>query len=228
MPHPRRTEPTRARRLRRRFWVALGAAALVHALVLWLLVLPSPTHRPTTPELVVTPETVLVQPPAEADTRVEDAERPGAEPSRPAPARRAEEEPAPASVPVPRAATGPPDAETIPETALTRLQAPTLPLEATPFGVTRRRVARDPARIARMRAESLLAARVGTTIETEPPLSAGPVSLANGGVTIAVPWGGFIRSDRTDEAWRAERCRKKGDRKADEPGEEEARRAQCG
>lgn len=109
------------------------------------------------------------------------------------------------------------------------LHASVVPLVATPYGIGRRPVVRNEARIARMRAESLVNARIASVVEAQKPVQAGPVSLnPGGGVSVPVPWGGFIRDDRTDDSWREKRC--SGDEKdgGDDAGEEEARRTQCG
>jgi hypothetical protein len=104
-----------------------------------------------------------------------------------------------------------------------------MPLIATPYGIGRRPVVRDQARITRMRAESLVNAMIASVIEVKPPMRAGPLSFPQGGgVSIPVPWGGFVRDDRDDETWREERCSGGGDSdEGDKPGEEEARGSQC-
>lgn len=131
----------------------------------------------------------------------------------------------PIRTPVPGDAAARPVEETIPSTALLELRGAPLPLTATETGIARRTVDPDPARLARARAESILAVRFGTPV-VEPPPSLGPTSLAEGGVTLAVPWQGFVREDRRDDVWREERCR--GGRDAsDKPGESEAKSAQC-
>ena len=55
----------------------------------------------------------------------------------------------------------------------------------------------------------------------------GAVGLANGGITVAIPWPGFLPANRSDEKWREERCSGGGGGDSDKAGEGEARRAQC-
>ncbi len=210
-------------------WLALGASVLVHLVVLGLIVFdvsgPSGARDilllPLRPEALDVPEARRETPPAETPEAPETATRTSPRPSRDvAPAA---ETPA---VSIPTPAPGAPETATIPQTGLVRLAAPLQPLVATPYGITRRPVVRDEARLARMRAESLVNARIGGLVEAPSTFQAGPVSLANGGVTVPIPWGGFVRNDRDDASWREKRCR--GDEKnGDQPGEEEARRTQC-
>jgi hypothetical protein len=111
---------------------------------------------------------------------------------------------------------------------MTALRASTMPLVATGYGIGRRTVTRDENRIARMRAESLVNAMIASVVDVKPPLKAGPFGFpAGGGVSIPIPWGGFVRDDRDDDRWREERCRGRDDGKADKPGEAEARRSRC-
>lgn len=224
-----RIEPRRVRRFRRLFWAAAFVALAFHALALWLVVLPPPRSEIPRSAIFVYPEPVLIESPTERRLELAEALEAGELPLPAAERARARREAAPVVpiISVPTLAAGAPEAQTIPATALTRLKEAVLPLEATPFGVRRRGVERDEARLAIMRAESLVNARLATLVETSPSVSAGPLSLANGGVTFPIPWGGFVRADRVDETWREERCRGKDDRKADKPGEAEARRAQC-
>ena len=83
--------------------------------------------------------------------------------------------------------------------------APLTPLEGTPGGIERRSAPVDARRIEIQRAESLLASRLadlpGAGVPREPS-----VGLAEGGITVPVPWGGFVPEDRKDRVWRKERC----------------------
>jgi hypothetical protein len=112
---------------------------------------------------------------------------------------------------------------------LTYLRGPIQPLVATPYGIGRRTVTRDEARIARVRAESLINAMIASVVEVKRPATLGPLSFpAGGGVSIPIPWGGFVRGDREDATWREERCRGDDKDEGDKPGEGDARRGQCG
>jgi len=220
--------PPRIRLYRNGLRVAVGVALAVHALILALVVLPGPTEPPERSRLIVVPEPIFVELPAE--TRPSPVEAVSPEVARAGAARPAG--PADAgipSVPIPTPAVGPPQAETIPRTGLTRLQEPILPLVATPYGIGRRPVVRDQALLARMRAESLVSAMVASAVEVKPPMRAGPLAFPEGGgVSIPIPWGGFVRDDREDGVWREERCRDEDDKESDKPGEGKARRSQCG
>ena len=219
---------------RRLFWWAAAVAAGIHALLLWLVVLPSAGPRDPLGRIFVHPQPMVVDRPASARPDLSEApETPIEErseeqrPTRPAAERIAEEVPM-TGVRVPTASAGAPEAETIAETGLTALRSAVLPLEATGYGIARRTVERDPERIAHMRAESLLNEMVASAVEIKPRRKAGPFGFPEGGgVSIPIPWGGFVRDDREDETWREERCRGKGDGKADKPGEAEGRRGQC-
>jgi hypothetical protein len=222
MPHNRK-RPRTARRL---VWLALAVSAFVHVVILGLVVLRAPAGMdlPTILLLPAGPEAVDLPAPERPAAGPEATESARPEPG---PARAAPPLETPA-VSIPTPAPGAPESATIPQTGLVQLHAPVLPLVATPYGVTRRPVVRDARRLAIARAESLVNARIASVIEVRPPVQAGPVSLQpGGGVSIPVPWGGFIRDDRDDETWREKRCR--GDEKdgGDDAGEGEARRAQC-
>jgi len=221
--------PPRIRLYRNGLRVAVGVALAVHALILALVVLPGPTEPPERSRLIVVPEPVFVELPTEtrpAPPEGVSADVPQARAD--APARPAGREAPSVSIPTP--AVGPPQAETIPRTGLTRLQEPILPLVATPYGISRRPVVRDQALLAHMRAESLVSAMVASAVEVKPPRRAGPLAFPEGGgVSIPIPWGGFVRDDREDGVWREERCRDGEDEdESDKPGEGKARRSQCG
>lgn len=131
------------------------------------------------------------------------------------------------AIPFLRQALSAGEATTIPSTALTEVRAATLPLVVSPGGgIGRRRLERTPEQIAIARAESLLFARMAGIAVAE-ARDIGAVGLANGGITVAVPWHGFLPADRRDGAWRKERCSGEGDGESDKAGEGEARRAQC-
>ena len=115
----------------------------------------------------------------------------------------------------------------VPSAALTEARAATLPLVVGPGGgLGARRLGRTPEQLAIARAESLLVARLAGIAVVE-RRDTGAVGLANGGVTIAIPWPGFLPANRSDEKWREERCSGSGDGDSDKAGEGEARGAQC-
>jgi hypothetical protein len=238
---PYRSFERRHRPERRLIWLSLGASLVVHALVVvWLVV----GQRAQPPD-----ETIFfieLEPEAE-DLSLEPSAPPPSEPSAlaapTAPGGRAtpETEDLPGgldfpALSLPAADSGTPGATTTPPRTGTStfarrgqvgLQASVVPLVATPYGIGRR--PRDEARIARMRAESLVNAMIASVVEVKPPVKAGPVSFPEGGgVSIPIPWGGFVRGDRDDETWREERCRGDEKEKGDKAGEEEARQGQCG
>lgn len=115
----------------------------------------------------------------------------------------------------------------LPFTALTEARGAALPLVVgSGGGIGRRRLERTPEQIATARAESLLFARMAGIAVAE-RRDTGAVGLANGGVTLAIPWSGFLPADRRDSEWRKERCSGDGGGDSDKAGEGEARRAQC-
>ncbi|HET7693153.1 MAG TPA: hypothetical protein VFM44_08720 [Gemmatimonadota bacterium] len=125
--------------------------------------------------------------------------------------------PGPAAAPATEAPAG----------AMGEARAATLPLVVRPGGgLGGRRLGRTPEQLAIARAESLLVSRLAGIAVVE-RRDTGAVGLANGGVTIAIPWPGFLPANRSDEKWRAERCSGGGDGDSDKAGEGEARRAQC-
>ena len=114
-----------------------------------------------------------------------------------------------------------------PSTALTDARAATLPLVVRPGGgLGGRRLGRTAEQLAIARAESLLVARLAGIAVVE-RRDTGAVGLANGGITVAIPWPGFLPANRGDEKWRAERCSGGGDGDSDKAGEGDARRTQC-
>jgi hypothetical protein len=115
--------------------------------------------------------------------------------------------------------------ETIPPTTLMEMRGAVLPLVVTSTGIGRRVTTESPEALARARAESLLTSWLASLAQPGPP-SSGPLSLSEGGVSLAIPWQGFLPADRSDRVWRRERCGG-GDREADKAGEARARRAQC-
>jgi len=221
--------PSRARAPRpsgrRRFAVALALAAAVHLLLFWTLRLPVPRPAPPAGEITVIfepiaparPEAAEVAPEAPPGSAEEATTEP---PRRDAPVAVAPETP----IARPRPSARAPRVRTIPPTTLL---APLAPLEGTPGGVGRRSAPVDARRMEIQRAESLLASRLaglpGAGVPKEPA-----IGLAEGGgVTVPIPWGGFIPEDRKDRVWREERCAGKDADQADKPGEAEARNAQC-
>jgi hypothetical protein len=119
------------------------------------------------------------------------------------------------------------ESEALPFTAVTEARGAALPLVVgSGGGIGRRRLERTPEQIATARAESLLFARMADIAVAERQ-DTGTVGLANGGVTLAIPWSGFLPADRRDSEWRKERCSGDGGGDSDKAGESEARRAQC-
>ncbi|HET9581676.1 MAG TPA: hypothetical protein VFP76_02540 [Gemmatimonadota bacterium] len=222
--HPRRPRPPG----RRWLGVALLLAGAAHVLLLWIVRLPAPGPAPRVGEVTVIFEPIL---PARPETGpAPDAPAEGAEPRAGGPAA----EPAPRRAPGievpetriarPRPSEGAPEIRTIPPTTLL---APLTPLEGTPGGIGRRSSPAAARRMAIERAESLLASRLadlpGAGVPREPS-----VGLAEGGgVTVPIPWGGFVPENRVDRVWREERCTGKDADEADKAGEGEARRSQC-
>lgn len=227
---PNRPAPIRRRRAwrRRTLAIALGFASALHALLILILVLPGPPERARGPLRVVPlPPSVPARPPAAERSATGPAPRSPstARPSEPAGFADAGGPPAVAApVPTPDA----PEGETMPETTLRDLARPTLPLEAGPDGPRRRVSSTTAGVLARMRAESLVNARLAALPGAGRPAPRGAVTLAGGGVSIAIPWPGFLPADRMDGAWRRERCAGEDDGEADKAGEAEARRGRCG
>ncbi len=118
---------------------------------------------------------------------------------------------------------------TIPPTTLNALTEPTQSLIVKPAGIGRRAPVVDARRMAIARAESLISSRLTSLPGAGAPKPKRPLALADdGGVTVVIPWPGFLPADRYDEVWRADRCRNaERDKDADKPGEAAARRAQC-
>lgn len=231
MPMTTKQEGGRVRRharWRRALAWATAIAAAAHAVAFALLVLPFPSDRdPGDRTLTLVP----MAPPAREPLRREltpPGERAGelsgsGERRTSLPRRPDRRSVVPLIVSNPDA----PEEATIPSTALdAELVAPTLPLEVGPDGIRRRAPAADSRTLATMRAESLVSARLSGLPGTERRKS-GPVSLANGGVTIAIPWQGFLPANRRDEEWREERCSGKDGDESDKLGEAEARASQC-
>lgn len=228
IPDTPRGRARRHARWRRSLARAVAVVAAIHAVLLLALVVPSgPDRGPGEETLLVVPMAA----PAEEPIRRRaipppngPAEGPSGErPARPATPRPADRRP---GVPVVVETPGAPEETTIPSTALdAEIAAPTLPLEAGPDGIRRR--APSEATIARMRAESLVNARLGEL----PGAKRRPrraVGLAEGGgVTVAIPWQGFLPENREDATWREERCRGKDAGDNDKAGEARGRASQC-
>ena len=220
---PARVRPPRPS-YRRWLAIALVLAGALHVLLLWVVDLPVPRPSPRAGEVTVISEPVVTarpevgeapEPPAKSAERL-PAEPPG----------RATPVTLPPETPIarPRPSERAPEVRTIPPTTLL---APLTPLEATPGGIGRRSAPVDARRIEIQRAESLLISRLadlpGAGVPREPS-----VGLAeDGGITVPVPWGGFVPEDRKDRVWREERCAGKDADEVDKPGEGEARRSQC-
>ena len=204
--------------------MALLLAGAVHLLLLWTLRLSVPRPAPPAGDVTVIFDPVVPARP-EAGEAPEapagQAEGPATEPPRGV-APRVEVPEAP--IARPRPSPGAPATRTIPPTTLL---APLAPLEGTPGGIGRRSAPVDARRMEIQRAESLLASRLadlpGAGVPREPS-----IGLAEGGgITVPIPWGGFVPEDRKDRVWREERCAGKDADEADKPGEAEARNAQC-
>jgi hypothetical protein len=172
--------------------------------------------------------TVISEPVVPARPEVGEAREPPAGPAEApsdAPPGRAPPAILPLETPIarPRPSGRAPEIRTIPPTTLL---TPLAPLEGTPGGIGRRSAPVDARRIEIQRAESLLASRLadlpGAGVPREPS-----VGLAEGGITVPVPWDGFVPEDRKDRVWREERCAGKDTDQADKPGEGEARNSQC-
>lgn len=220
---PSRVRPPRPSG-RRRLAVALVVAGVFHLILLWTVRLPVPRPAPRAGEVTVTFEPV-VPARSEAGEAPEPPEAAAEEPT-PETQRRAAPVARPPETPIarPRPSERAPEVRTIPPTTLL---APLAPLEGTPGGIGRRTAPVDARRMEIQRAESLLASRLaglpGAGVPREPA-----IGLAEGGgVTIPIPWGGFVPEDRKDRVWREERCAGKDADEADKPGEAEARNAQC-
>jgi hypothetical protein len=209
---------------RRRLWLAIAVALAAHAVVLVFVRFPSRPEREAGGPLVIVPG------PADmgraAERRPAALEEPGGGTGEgraaPAAAPRLERTPIPAI----RESPGAAEETTIPSTALTELRAATLPLVPTEAGIARRRIERSPEELAIARAESLLVARMAGIAVVE-ARDVGAVGLANGGITVAIPWEGFLPADRRDGEWRRQRCEEGDGGDGDKAGEGEARRAQC-
>lgn len=196
---------------------------------MYLLVLPSGLDRDSEDRTLFV---VPMAPPADQPVRQRSIDPPGEGPESRADAAAPRRRPAgirpddrPA-VPIVVETPGAPEETTIPSTALdAEIVAPTLPLEVGPDGVRRR--APDPATMARIRADSIVNARLAD-LPGAKRRPARTVGLAEGGgVTIAIPWQGFLPEDREDETWREERCSGGGGGENDKAGEAEGRASQC-
>ena len=218
--------PSRPRAARRGWLPAAVLAALAtHAIALVFLRVPAGPEVVRPGALAVLPSATEAEPAADR--------RPIEEPGEPAGAAGGDALRAPAGaaldpapIPAIRASPGAAEEATIPSTALTELRAAALPLVPTGTGIGRRRLERSPEELAIARAESLLLARMAGIAVAE-RRDIGAVGLANGGITVAVPWAGFLPANRRDGAWREERCEGGDGGDGDKAGEGEARRAQC-
>lgn len=208
----------------RPFKLAILAAAAIHVVALLTLSIPaSRTYVGSIDEgdwLSISP--IVSQPreaaPEPADQRLAQAPGPQTRPVQPD-----------AEVLQPAMSPRAPLTRTIPPTTLNALTEPTQSLIVKPAGIGRRAPVVDAKHIAIARAESLLSSRLTSLPGAGAPKPKRPIALANGGgVTVVIPWQGFLPADRYDEVWRADRCRNAdSDDDADKPGEAAARRAQC-
>jgi len=220
---------------RRGVLLALVFAGILHAIAIAFLSIPGGSSDTDHGPLVLVPQAIRIETPPDEPAFLElrgaetPAERESATPTAaPLPETDPTPEP-PDEVPIRTPVAGDPVArpveETIPPTALLAMRSAPLPLVATETGIARRTVDPDPRRLVRARAESILSARFETPVAESSP-TAGPATLSrDGGVTISVPWGGFVREDRKEDVWRSERCEKESS--GDKPGEAEAKSAQC-
>lgn len=222
---PARAGPRRAP-FGRLLLLAVAVSAAGHLLLLWAGRMPRTAPPQPRTELTVVFEPVTPAAPETVPPEIEE----GPVEETPAAAAPGEVRPQPPAAERPEVIAPPRAAERAPETrtiAPTTLRAPLAPLEGTPGGIGRRTAPVDERRLEIMRAESLLAARLadlpGAGVPEEPS-----IGLAEGGgVTVPIPWGGFVPENRKDGAWRAERCAGEDADQADKPGEAEARQSQC-
>ncbi len=218
----RRAHTTLPRRPHRRAlrWALPVAAALHAAAILWLA-FPTPQDEESRRSMMVVP-----LPEVDVDRRPAG---PGAPPRADDTTPASQAEAARPVVATPIEMADAPESETIAPTGLQDLRLPVQPLVVGPRGQVQRQSAPsdDGRRLAIARAESIVNARLAEFGVKARPAS-GPVSLANGGITIAIPWQGFVREDRADEVWRRERCEGGDEGEADQPGEAEGRASQCG
>ncbi len=224
-PTDRQTRPERHVRWRRALLVALGAALAAHLLVLGLAVVPGPEARRPGGAIVVVPLPES-RPAARRSPRGPAVRPTEVEPRRQAAGRRPRGSRSEGVPAIPHESGAAPLDRTIAPNARLELREPLQPLVATETGVRRRVASSDERRLATIRAESLVSARIADLPGVGRPTEPRTIALANGGLSLAIPWQGFVRRDRTDAAWRRERC-DKGDGGADKPGEAAARRAQC-
>lgn len=209
---------------RRRLWLAIAVALVAHAVVLVFVRFPSGPEREPGGPLVIVPRPADVSSPAERRPAALEEPGRGAGEGRAVRGAPAEAEPAP--IPAIRESRAAAEETTIPSTALTELRAAALPLVPTESGIGRRRIVRSPEELAIARAESLLVERLAGIAVVE-ARDIGAIGLANGGVTVAIPWAGFLPADRRDGEWRRQRCEEGDGGDGDKAGEGEARRAQC-
>lgn len=209
---------------RRRLWLAIAFALVAHAVILVSVRLPAGPEPRTGGPLEIVPQLTDVG--RATERRLSALEEPGRGTGEGAvalaPAREVEATPIPAIRESPAAA----EETTIPATALTELRAAALPLVPTEAGIGRRRIERSPDEVGFARAESLLMARM-LGIAVAEARDIGAVGLANGGITLAIPWAGFLPADRRDGEWRRQRCEEGDGDDEDKAGEGEARRARC-
>lgn len=213
---------------RRRLPPAILAALAAHAIALLFLRVPAGPERGPSGPLAIVPRPVAFEQPAERrGAAPEEPAGPGSRTGAGAPPRARSADAVEATpIPAIRASPGAAEEATIPSTALTELRAAALPLVPVEGGIGRRRIERSPEKLAIARAESLLLARMAGIAVAE-PRDIGAVGLANGGITIAVPWQGFLPANRRDGAWRKERCEGGDGGDDDKAGKGEARGAQC-
>lgn len=206
---------------------ALLAALVLHAAAFLFVRFPADRGREAGGPLVLMPPVTGVETPAANRGLASPAEPASAEGTRAAPGEVARRDVEETPIPVIRESRAAAGGTTIPSTALTELRAAPLPLVVSPDGrIGRRRLERTPEQIAIARAESLLVARMAGIAVAE-KRDVGAVGLAKGGITLAIPWQGFLPADRRDEVWREKRCSEDEDGESDKAGEGEARRAQC-
>lgn len=208
----------------RPFRLAILAATAIHVVLLLTLSIPvSKTYFRPIDEGDWLPISPIVSQPRETALEPTDQRPDDAQPTRTRPAQPDPEIPQPAMSP------DAPLTRTIPPTTLNALTEPTQSLIVKPAGIGRRAPVVDAKRRAIARAESLISSRLASLPGAGAPKPKRPIAPAeDGGVTVVIPWSGFLPADRYDEVWRSDRCRKTGrDDDADKPGEAAARRAQC-
>ena len=220
--------PGRYPAYRRRLRAALIVSIVLHALVLAGLGVPTGPGAPGRAPLVVVPLVATLDPslPTPGQPTPPASEAPARPPAETVKRTRNAEPDTRQAIPIPVPGGVDYAAETMPPTGLLELRGAPLPLVLTATGISRRRPTAEA--LARARADSILWAQLAMIGVHPPPLTKGPFTLPEGGgVSIAIPWGGFLPEDRLDGVWRENRCAGEHAAENDRPGEAAGRRSQC-